>query len=63
MSISASMKRNIVKQLDYDSARLETVTAYFRDGRNDNMAMLVDEIIDRLHASASVIEANVEVDE
>ena len=61
MSITATEKQLIVKQLDYDSARLETLAAYFNDGRNDCMAMLVDEIIDRLHASASIIEAHVEV--
>lgn len=61
--MTATMKRDIVKQLDYDSARLETLAAYFRDGRNDCMAMLVDEIVDRLHASASVIEAHVKEDE
>ena len=56
------MKRNIVKQLDYDAVRLETLAAYFRDGRNDCMAMLVDEIIERMHASAGVIEAHVKED-
>ena len=51
-----------MKQLDYDAVRLETLAAYFRDGRNDCMAMLVDEIIERMHASAGVIEAHVKED-
>ena len=62
MSVTVTEKQLIVKQLAYDSARLETVAAYFKDDGDECMGYLVDEIVERLHESSSFIEAHMEAD-
>lgn len=54
-------KRNIVRQLDHDAARLETMAVYERDDMNATMADFIDEIVHRLRNTAILIEAHMEV--
>lgn len=56
-------KRNIIRQLDHDAARLETMAVYERDDMNITMADFIDKIVERLNATASFIEAHVEASE
>ena len=61
--MTATMKRNIVKQLICDAGKLTAVAAYFKDNGNVSMGQLVDDIASIMHDSASVIEAHVKEDE
>ena len=61
--MTATMKQNIVKQLICDAGKLTAMAAYFKDNGDVSMGRLVDEIVDRMHASASIIEAHVKEDE
>ncbi|MGX8696314.1 MAG: hypothetical protein ACSW8D_08020 [Prevotella sp.] len=56
-------KRNIVRQLDNDAARLETMAVYEMDDMNVNMADFIDEIVRRLRNTAILIEAHMEASE
>lgn len=61
--MTATMKRNIVKQLICDAGKLTAMAAYFKDNGDVSMGRLVDEIASNMHNFASVIEAHVKEDE